>query len=1110
MLITNFASGELSETLFGRTDLPPYYQGASRLENFEVIPTGGIRRRNGTRRVRALEREGRLIPFIADREESFLVVLSPGHIEILKEGEPVFAASDTVYTPDEEVDNAHTRQIDGWRITGVSVEEPGAGYAGGDQAVYRKAKPDGQPWIALFFTVAAPRPVTGVETVSQDFFNLEPPEELWLPGSPGTGLVVMTESRREYQAESVTVGDAGSGYMNGGTVRYEGGGGWLECTVQAEAGEVKSASITGQGYFTEDIAGTPLQMDGGGGDGLTLDAATVSGWRITGVSVKEPGAGYADGEEIAWEDGGGGQAVFRVTADTGARSVSPAGAEALEIDLSGQLLPLARFSGSGEGLEIEVETEYRRNRILDDLSPAEGKTALVLEDETSGGKSQLYRYTGGVWEKKSDSMLYQTMEDIRGVQYAQKYDAMVLAHRMYPPVIIRMKQDPGGARAFDLDYVRLNTLMDNRVSAGDAAYNAGAVNDDSLAEGFLETPGNYPGCAAWFGGRLVFAGTGNDRQRVWASRVIGKGGEFNFATKTRFVTVSEELLALTGNVAPGSGVITSVDPDIMGRLAAMGDGLVIKPGIFPDGAGIVELNLEENSITVSGGTAGNNVPITDAELEALRKYVTDAEAALNAVHVAVLPPVLFGASYTERILYYTAYAGHVLKKISSPQPFGGINVDAYIMGPAYSDDTAALINALAVWAEGNGSFALWLTVTNYINALKNIWHRYVFRGETFLGKPSEVYSQIVKRYPARDGNYFVVSKRLVVEDCYPVASDGFSFEIASDMSDAICWLGQNKNLLIGTETAEWVVPAGVSAVNTQAVLNSRHGSDRIQGAALGDAFCFFQAGRKALVEYYIPQQDTNFRANNMAMLSPGMLHESPATGFDFASAPYTRLFVPREDGTAVCLLYERGAGVFAWGRIITAGAFKSVAVLPGQSGYDEAFFIVERDGAFFLERLDERGRVYLDGSEPWTGPAEQREAFGAGAVVYDETDGKVYPLNGAVIPPAPGDFSPAHVMHVGYPFTSRVKSMPILANDRMKQNNIKALSARFRDSFMPRVRSEPNGVENSIPHRGKPGEGFSGVAAIPFPGVYDRDVFFEFVFQDPRRCEILAVNAEVN
>jgi hypothetical protein len=120
--------------------------------------------------------------------------------------------------------------------------------------------------------------------------------------------------------------------------------------------------------------------------------------------------------------------------------------------------------------------------------------------------------------------------------------------------------------------------------------------------------------------------------------------------------------------------------------------------------------------------------------------------------------------------------------------------------------------------------------------------------------------------------------------------------------------------------------------------------------------CFFQTGKKALVEYYIPQQDNNFRANNMAMLSKNMLHESPAFDFDFISAPYTKIFVSREDGTMACLLYERSTGTFAWGRITTGteigivengrtawtrtGLIKSVATIPGQAGYDDVYLIV--------------------------------------------------------------------------------------------------------------------------------------------------------------------------
>ena len=73
MLITNFASGELSPTLNGRVDLQQYYQGASRLENFEIIPTGGIKRRSGSQRLAELAGDCRLIPFILDKNRVYII-----------------------------------------------------------------------------------------------------------------------------------------------------------------------------------------------------------------------------------------------------------------------------------------------------------------------------------------------------------------------------------------------------------------------------------------------------------------------------------------------------------------------------------------------------------------------------------------------------------------------------------------------------------------------------------------------------------------------------------------------------------------------------------------------------------------------------------------------------------------------------------------------------------------------------------------------------------------------------------------------------------------------------------------------------------------------------
>ena len=73
MLITNFASGELSENLNGRVDLNQYYRGASRIENFEIIPTGGIKRRPGTRRLAKLDGDNRIIPFIVNKNQVYVL-----------------------------------------------------------------------------------------------------------------------------------------------------------------------------------------------------------------------------------------------------------------------------------------------------------------------------------------------------------------------------------------------------------------------------------------------------------------------------------------------------------------------------------------------------------------------------------------------------------------------------------------------------------------------------------------------------------------------------------------------------------------------------------------------------------------------------------------------------------------------------------------------------------------------------------------------------------------------------------------------------------------------------------------------------------------------------
>jgi hypothetical protein len=89
MLITNFSAGELSKKLYGRIDLAIYAQGASRIENFEIIPSGGLTRRPGTRRIGATGGPARIIPFIITSTTTFLLEIGPSYIRIWKDGTPL-------------------------------------------------------------------------------------------------------------------------------------------------------------------------------------------------------------------------------------------------------------------------------------------------------------------------------------------------------------------------------------------------------------------------------------------------------------------------------------------------------------------------------------------------------------------------------------------------------------------------------------------------------------------------------------------------------------------------------------------------------------------------------------------------------------------------------------------------------------------------------------------------------------------------------------------------------------------------------------------------------------------------------------------------------------
>lgn len=87
---TSFAAGELAPELLGRPDLRAFENGARRLRNVVIQPTGGVTRRPGLRHVTALPGPARLIPFEFNTEQTYLMVLGAGTLQVFQ-GDAVVA-----------------------------------------------------------------------------------------------------------------------------------------------------------------------------------------------------------------------------------------------------------------------------------------------------------------------------------------------------------------------------------------------------------------------------------------------------------------------------------------------------------------------------------------------------------------------------------------------------------------------------------------------------------------------------------------------------------------------------------------------------------------------------------------------------------------------------------------------------------------------------------------------------------------------------------------------------------------------------------------------------------------------------------------------------------
>lgn len=242
----------------------------------------------------------------------------------------------------------------------------------------------------------------------------------------------------------------------------------------------------------------------------------------------------------------------------------------------------------------------------------------------------------------------------------------------------------------------------------------------------------------------------------------------------------------------------------------------------------------------------------------------------------------------------------------------------------------------------------WSGTTGYPGVVTFYEDRLVYAGQTAL--PQTIFGSRIGSYQNFAPTAYDTSGT--------VADDkGYSFTLNSNNVQVIRWMcGDEKGLLIGTYSAEWVLRAStagqaLSPTNVTARQTTKYGSSQVAAVQAGKATLFVQKSGRKIREFAYDYAIDGFRAPNMMILSEHMTL-SGIVDMDFQQEPHSVLWCALANGTLLAFTYDREQNEFGWAGGYLGGtssyggdpaAVESVVSIPSPDGtYDELWLVVRR------------------------------------------------------------------------------------------------------------------------------------------------------------------------
>ncbi len=271
-------------------------------------------------------------------------------------------------------------------------------------------------------------------------------------------------------------------------------------------------------------------------------------------------------------------------------------------------------------------------------------------------------------------------------------------------------------------------------------------------------------------------------------------------------------------------------------------------------------------------------------------------------------------------------------------------------------------------------------------------------------------------------------------------ADGMELRIAASQYNQIRHLVGLSDLIAFTAGGEFRIYAENSPAITPTSVSIKpqgySGASNVQPVVTPGSILYVQAQGSRVRELAYSWEANAYRTLDLSIMAPHRFNGYVIKQVAFTRAPDSILWAVRDDGTLLGMTYVPDQQVYGWHAHDTDGTFESVCVVS-EGNEDVLYAVVRRTiggtALRYIERL--RSRVFTD----------QKDAFFVDSgLTYDGTpvttlsgldhlegktvailaDGAVHPTRVVTSGAIALDFA-ASVIHVGLPFTSDLRTLPL-------------------------------------------------------------------------------------